>query len=240
MYLGMSYRVVAFISPIVTSTDDEVKVWNPVKRGCYFENERYLRYFRIYTQRNCERECDSNNTFKHCGCVLISHPRSLSMPVCGNKKTQCVDQTQRDIIRQEIRYGSSYACRCLPSCNDIDFETEAHWRPWQFKVNSTFASVPATVDLNSTSVSLIAVGAKKKYLNKTKRTALIGSAAYVANIGGILSLFLGISFLSLFEVVYFITLRILINLWNMKKRDRRIHQQHFWVNSDFKKQPFIP
>ncbi|KAG8314004.1 hypothetical protein J6590_102208 [Homalodisca vitripennis] len=159
VYLGTSFRVVAFVSPIVTSTDDEVKVWNPLKRGCYFENERYLRYFRIYTQRNCERECDSNNTFKHCGCVLINHPR--------------------DIIEQEIRHGSSYACKCLPSCNDIDFDTETHWRPWQFKVNSTFASVPAAVDLNSTAVSLMAIAVKKKYLNKTKRTALIGSAAYV-------------------------------------------------------------
>lgn len=59
---------------VFLGTDDVVKVWNTVKRGCYFENERYLRYFRIYTQRNCERECDSNNTFSFCGCVLASHP----------------------------------------------------------------------------------------------------------------------------------------------------------------------
>ncbi|KAG8242090.1 hypothetical protein J6590_072633 [Homalodisca vitripennis] len=141
---------------------------------------------------------------------------------------------------QEIRHGSSYACKCLPSCNDIDFDTETHWRPWQFKVNSTFASVPAAVDLNSTAVSLMAIAVKKKYLNKTKRTALIGSAAYVANIGGILSLFLGISFLSLFEVVYFITLRVLINFWNMKKREAKLHKQQCWIDNNFKKQPFKP
>lgn len=34
-----------------------------------------------------------------------------------------------------------------------------------------------------------------------------------ANIGGVLSLFLGFSFLSLFEVLYFLTLRVLMNVW---------------------------
>lgn len=55
-------------------TDETVKVWSPQKRGCYFENERYLRYFRIYTKNNCERECDTNNTYDMCGCAQLSQP----------------------------------------------------------------------------------------------------------------------------------------------------------------------
>lgn len=57
-----------------TGTDETVKVWSPQKRGCYFENERYLRYFRIYTKNNCERECDANNTYDICGCAQLSQP----------------------------------------------------------------------------------------------------------------------------------------------------------------------
>jgi hypothetical protein len=35
---------------------------------------------------------------------------------------------------------------------------------------------------STTSISLLAVAVKKKYLNKMKRTALMGSAAYVGKI----------------------------------------------------------
>lgn len=44
------------------------------RRNCYFENERYLRYFRAYNQFNCELECWANVSLKYCGCVKFSMP----------------------------------------------------------------------------------------------------------------------------------------------------------------------
>jgi len=41
------------------------------KRNCYFASERYLRFYRTYTQHNCVQECEANYTVSICGCVLF-------------------------------------------------------------------------------------------------------------------------------------------------------------------------
>lgn len=52
------------------------------------------------------------------------------------------------MIENEMRTKETdLRCQCLPSCNEIDFVAEVHWRPWQFNVNSTYATVPTTVDM---------------------------------------------------------------------------------------------
>lgn len=37
-------------------------------------NEGTLKYFKEYTQRNCELECLTDHTLKKCGCVKFSMP----------------------------------------------------------------------------------------------------------------------------------------------------------------------
>lgn len=44
------------------------------RRQCFFNNERYLRFFKLYTQANCELECLTNHTLKECSCVKFSMP----------------------------------------------------------------------------------------------------------------------------------------------------------------------
>lgn len=43
-------------------------------RQCFFGDERQLKYFRTYTQRNCEMECVSDYITKKCGCTRFSMP----------------------------------------------------------------------------------------------------------------------------------------------------------------------
>lgn len=49
---------------------------SPDIRRCYLNSERRLRFFKFYSQRNCEVECLSNYTLAQCGCVLFSVPRT--------------------------------------------------------------------------------------------------------------------------------------------------------------------
>lgn len=62
------------VTPKLTITSDNVRKYEPGARGCYFSSERHLRFFRHYTQNNCEMECLSNFTLAQCGCVLFSMP----------------------------------------------------------------------------------------------------------------------------------------------------------------------
>jgi hypothetical protein len=43
--------------------------------GLRSSNERSLKYYKIYTQRNCEIECLANYTLNKCGCVSFYMPR---------------------------------------------------------------------------------------------------------------------------------------------------------------------
>lgn len=52
----------------------EISIFLTFRRQCFFDTERQLRFFKIYTQRNCELECLANFTVKTCGCAKFSMP----------------------------------------------------------------------------------------------------------------------------------------------------------------------
>ncbi|XP_055321187.1 pickpocket protein 28-like isoform X2 [Sitodiplosis mosellana] len=62
------------ISPNLILTSPDVRKYSPQVRGCFFDSERRLRFYKMYTQRNCEMECLSNFTLAQCGCVEFSMP----------------------------------------------------------------------------------------------------------------------------------------------------------------------
>lgn len=65
------------INPNLMITSPNVRIYSPEIRQCYFKYERKLRFFKEYTQKNCESECMSNFTQFECGCVRFSMPSML-------------------------------------------------------------------------------------------------------------------------------------------------------------------
>jgi acid-sensing ion channel, other len=57
------------IVPEMTLLDEDVKVMSLAKRNCYLPHERNLKYFKVYTKKNCEQECLSAMMADDCGCV---------------------------------------------------------------------------------------------------------------------------------------------------------------------------
>jgi hypothetical protein len=45
--------VVVYLTAYTTSTADSLRDWRPVDRGCFFENERQLQYFKVSSGRSC-------------------------------------------------------------------------------------------------------------------------------------------------------------------------------------------
>lgn len=70
----LSEEVQISIRPKLVTTSETLRSYNPKQRQCFFTNERRLRFFRIYTQNNCESECLASFTQKECGCVKFSMP----------------------------------------------------------------------------------------------------------------------------------------------------------------------
>jgi amiloride-sensitive sodium channel len=90
---GLSKRVTMIVSGYYT--DESLRNFPPLSRGCYFDGEKSLKYFRIYTKSHCEFECLTNFTLKTCGCVKFSMPRVAGTKVCGLPDIKCYNDIWR-------------------------------------------------------------------------------------------------------------------------------------------------
>lgn len=59
---------------LVSSSD--VKSLTATQRGCLFENEMKLKYFRQYRDTNCGTECKMNKIYQYCDCIPYYLPRT--------------------------------------------------------------------------------------------------------------------------------------------------------------------
>lgn len=74
-YYISSKRAVDFlITPKVILPSTGLHTYDPIERQCYFEHERRLEFFKIYTQGNCQLECAWNVTIKECDCFTLTMP----------------------------------------------------------------------------------------------------------------------------------------------------------------------
>lgn len=55
-------EVVVSVKPNMITTSEGLVDYSPEKRQCYFEHEGNLKFFKVYTQSNCEIECLANFT----------------------------------------------------------------------------------------------------------------------------------------------------------------------------------
>ncbi|XP_031622961.1 pickpocket protein 28-like [Contarinia nasturtii] len=72
-------KVIVSITPNVIVTSKYLRTYSSQTRRCFFESERKLKFFNIYTKSNCEHECLANYTITECGCVIFSMPRKIKI-----------------------------------------------------------------------------------------------------------------------------------------------------------------
>jgi amiloride-sensitive sodium channel len=89
--------------------------YTPETRKCYFQNERQLKFFKMYTRQNCELECWTETIRKECGCVEGWLPRENGTPICGESMFNCTKSVFLRVFMKKI-------CNCLPSCNTLRYD----------------------------------------------------------------------------------------------------------------------
>ncbi|XP_072396599.1 pickpocket protein 28-like [Diabrotica undecimpunctata] len=194
------------------STSKAVKNYNPRRRNCYMPNERPLTYFKIYTQQNCKLECLTNYTLNKCGCTTAYMPRENVTRICNGVDNHCVYLAEMDMLNASIDghllklkgKQRSTECDCLPICSKMNYIIQSSQLNWNW----------AAEDSNYTKgkhMSTFQVFFKDNQFITSERNELFGPIDFVANLGGLLGLFVGFSMLSLIEIVYYITLRLIAN-----------------------------
>ncbi|XP_048479066.1 pickpocket protein 28-like [Plutella xylostella] len=207
-----------------TTTSHNLRKYHPEVRQCYFQSERFLRYFHIYTQNNCMLECRANYTFHRCECVPFYLPYKNSDNVCTEYDSDCITIAIQELGEREMRASlglEKEACRCLPACNSVTYEAEILKTEYNFKnyIKNLYKLINVTYLEGNDSVeySVIEVYYKQERFPSIRRSELFGVTDVVANCGGLLGLFLGFSFLSLVEIVYFTTLRLFCQIRRRKQ-----------------------
>lgn len=69
-----SEKVDILIRAKMIKTSKKLRSFSPNQRQCFFQSERQLRFYKLYTQNNCEVECLANFTKIECDCVKFSMP----------------------------------------------------------------------------------------------------------------------------------------------------------------------
>ncbi|KAK4881565.1 hypothetical protein RN001_004884 [Aquatica leii] len=100
----------------VKETDTDVRSIGFQDRRCYFNREKNLKFFRVYTKANCKTECHVNNTIKTCGCVPYYFPRTDTETICAEEDIKCMEAVT-----------GAQMCDCLSACFELNFEATSHY-----------------------------------------------------------------------------------------------------------------
>ncbi|CAO1411437.1 unnamed protein product [Diamesa serratosioi] len=193
------------IKPKMTITEEDLREYSLERRNCYFDGEKNLRFFKQYTKYNCEQECLSNFTLKSCGCVKFSVIRDSVTKICGAYDMDCYENAENELFNGDMnaesrddkkKYKMLTACQCLPKCDSLKYEIELVKTNYKYHL------------LDYTSVASLKVFFKDNEFVPLKRFQLYGSVDFLANCGGLLGLFVGVSVLSIVEVFYYFILRL--------------------------------
>ncbi|KAF2903797.1 hypothetical protein ILUMI_02374 [Ignelater luminosus] len=244
----LDHSIVASIKPNMMTTADGLVSYKPEDRQCYFSSEKSLKFFNSYNQQNCLLECLTDFCLDYCGCVAFQMPRENSTPICGAINLGCTEQAKAKFLESEVAYkiqhsgknsknkdephekSASEKCNCLPSCASLDFDLDSSQSAWDWKeylkVESQTSKWNAkeTRTFNNSHFSRLVLFFKEMQFMTSERNELYGQTEFFANCGGLLGLCMGFSVISAFEIVYYLTLRIVCNL---KKYGRR-----YWSGSE--------
>ncbi|CAH2092886.1 unnamed protein product [Euphydryas editha] len=138
--IPIAQDVVVAVKPKMMTTSEGLKPYDSTRRQCYFPNERYLKFFKVYTQTNCENECLTNFTYARCSCVHFGMPHGPEMKVCSLGKKTCMINARMELVTIEIQNNLEDAmhaddtigearrvatkCKCLPACTSVEYEAE--------------------------------------------------------------------------------------------------------------------
>lgn len=147
-----------------------------------------------------------------------------NISICGTAEYKCVKWVDKEIL---LKQNSEFTCKhCLPGCFSLNYKTS-------FSMSKIFGGIEFLQrrKLEPKNVAILHVYYLRTTFRAQKKEELVGFAEFLANLGGLLGLFLGFSGISVIEIFYFISIRPLriSNQWRMltSKLTRKIHKLRY-------------
>ncbi|XP_012160054.1 pickpocket protein 11 isoform X2 [Ceratitis capitata] len=199
-------------------------------RRCYFNNERKLLTFSNYTQYTCFLDCRSRQMLATCGCVPPLWSRTSNWSICTLTQASCVKANMERIMRtinhvhRDVEpYKSNpnserYICQCYPNCNLYIYNTYYDVTPLERNFSMNDMEFFSGVELKNH--LMVHVFVSDMSGEHTRLDVYYQWQNNFGLFGGITSLYMGCSFISILEIFFFLFVRPLCN-WLARRRPRR-------------------
>lgn len=187
----MRQEMVVTVTPNMIKTAEGLTTYQPHIRQCFFNHERSLKHFQVYTQKNCEFECLVNFTLSRCNCVKFSMPRNRDKKICTRADETCYNHAENDFMAEDLKMrpqkstSDESLCNCLPSCTSITYDVEISHGDYE---DEKF-TVATSDEIPDTELSHLTIFFKESQFITSKRSELYGLIDFLANCGGLLGKF---------------------------------------------------
>ncbi|KAK5646215.1 hypothetical protein RI129_004679 [Pyrocoelia pectoralis] len=215
--LPFGYEIQIVYKPIIYDYLPSFEALDFNKRMCYFRNERYLRFYRSYSNNNCRMECLANKTLKECGCVPFYCPKANDTPICLAANESCVSIV-KELFEQITENEDS--CKCKPTCFQVEYDKVMSYGEITDKFQRKGYLKKKTIDYIRDNIIVVHVFYEITEFSRFTKQEVYGISDMISSVGGILGLFLGFSLLSIVEIVYHLSLKLICSSIRAKRQLR--------------------
>ncbi|XP_023169258.1 pickpocket protein 28 [Drosophila hydei] len=221
------------IEPVYEDATPSIRSIKKAVRRCLFSDENDLSYYRTYSRKNCELECEAKLLLRECSCVLYYLPRiDPAARVCGPNDNNCTNRVQTEIESSKTNLSCE---NCWPGCFELTYKSVMS--------SSTIVAGPSyqngeqlpehlfntsrTGEVNE--LAILHFYYLTNNFRSTTKSEMFGFTEFLSNTGGLLGLFMGFSIFSVIEIVYYVTMRPFCASRTLHERRRRRQAELLWL-----------
>ncbi|XP_016656092.2 pickpocket protein 11-like [Acyrthosiphon pisum] len=205
--LNQSSRISVSVS--IIRADESLNRLSENDRKCFLYEERTTRSKNFPTARsnaedNCYSECRLRATYKMCNCTPYYFYEEESEQHCGIEHIQCLSKLkvlQRNVQVSEEELGDPkwkaqdyMNCSCPHPCSFVGYTTEIRNHPKDFLPHTQFPHAYTHIEVHY----------KERFAISYLRSMMYTTQDLLVTFGGMASLFLGCSLVSVVEIIYVI------------------------------------
>ncbi|XP_076640212.1 sodium channel protein Nach isoform X2 [Colletes latitarsis] len=173
---------------------------NKIVPVCIPDSKNSLDYFPSYRYLNCYANCRIKMMIQNCGClpyIFSNIATYYRINHCGLDGLICVQKNSEKMSIVKDVETANISCKCRTPCKELSYKG--------FPNSMTLMQTNASSNYKhvTTNDAVLRVFMKSQVFQITETVPAADAIYLLASIGGIFSLFLGCSFLSVAEIFYF-------------------------------------
>ncbi|XP_035440220.1 sodium channel protein Nach isoform X2 [Spodoptera frugiperda] len=201
-----STELLIALSPERTYTTSGIRSFQPDQRQCYYSDEIKIGNFHQYSFHNCMAYKKVSMLKKHCNCIPLSFPKEESYRFCNFNDMDCVDEIFNEAEDSNLTREVESEITCYPECEHYDYPLEVALGNLAKSAYVNGLLFFDNIELKNR--SLLNVFFNDLVSTRYRRDVYLNWQNILAAFGGLLSLMLGFTLISGFDLILFFTVRV--------------------------------